>query len=138
LLDNSIRYHSMILPAHERAVRVGTRGMLISKAHSTMRTCGAFIASVVVAFVVLSVFADSGRSTQRVATGTVAEFHTGEWMVVTNTGMRLPVALRETTAYEGNPADIKPGIRVTVWYRGVAERRPVADKVRMHADAQAP
>ena len=96
-----------------------------------MRTFGAFIASVVVAFVVLSVFADSGRSTQSVATGTVAEVHAREWMLVVNEGMRLPVALRETTTYEGNPATISPGIRVTVWYRGVAERRPVADKVRV-------
>jgi hypothetical protein len=94
-----------------------------------------FIASLVAAFVVLSVFADSGRSTQRVSTGIVAEFHAGEWMLVVNEGMRLPVALRDTT-YEGSPVDIKPGMRVTVWYRGVAERRPVADKVRLLADAR--
>ena len=98
-----------------------------------MRPRGAFIASVVVAFVVLSVFADSGRSTQRVATGTVAEFHTGEWMLVTNTGMRLPVALRETTAYEGNPADIKPGIRVT---RLVSRRRRASSGSRQSANAR--
>ena len=112
--------------------------MLISKPHRTMRTFGAFIASVLVAFIVLSVFADSGRSTQSVATGTVAEVHAGEWMLVADQGMRVHVALRETTVYEGNPAAIKPGIRVTVWYRGVAERRPVADKVRMLADARTP
>jgi hypothetical protein len=101
-----------------------------------MPTRGAFIASMLVAVVVLSVFADRGTSTQHVATGTVAEVHAGEWMMVADAGMRLPVALRATTTYEGNPADIKPGIRVTVWYRGVAERRPVADKVRMLADAR--
>jgi hypothetical protein len=103
-----------------------------------MGTRGAFIALVVVAFVVLSVLVDSGKSTQRVATGIVAEVHHGEWMLVGNEGMRLPIALVETTTYEGNPADIKPGIRVTVWYRGVAERRPVADKVRMLADRRTP
>ena len=96
-----------------------------------MRTRGAFMALLVVAFVVLSVLADSGRATQRVQTGTVAEVHAGEWMLVTDVGMRLPVALVEATVYDGNPAAITPGIRVTVWYRGVAERRPVADKVRL-------
>ena len=104
-----------------------------------MRTRGAFIALLIVAFVVLSVLFDSGRSAQHVATGTVAEIHPSEWMLVANQGMRLPVALRATTTYEGNPADIKAGIRVTVWYRGVAERRPVADKVRLlAADARTP
>lgn len=56
--------------------------------------------------------------------------------------MRL--ALRETTAYEGqgshhalDPAAIKPGVRVRVWYRGVGERHPVADKVRVLVDAAA-
>ena len=102
-----------------------------------MRTLGAFMASLVVAFVVLSVLADRG-ATQRVATGTVAEVHAGEWMLVANEHMRLPVALGETTVYEGNPAAIKPGIRVTVWYRSVAERRPVADKVRILGDAPTP
>jgi hypothetical protein len=95
------------------------------------------MASLVAAFVVLSVLADRG-ATQRIATGTVAEVHAGEWMLVANEGMRLPVALRETTAYEGNPAAIKTGIRVTVWYRYVAERRPLADKVRILGDAPTP
>jgi hypothetical protein len=103
-----------------------------------MRTRGAFMASLVVAFVVLSVFNDSGAATRRIDTGIVAEVHAGEWMLVANERMRLPVALRETTAYEGNPAAIKTGSRVTVWYRHVAERRPVADKVRILGDAPTP
>jgi hypothetical protein len=96
-----------------------------------------FIAMLAVGFVVLSVLAER-RSTQHVATGTVAEVHAGEWMLVAYPGVRLPIALRETTTYEGNPADLKPGIRVTVWYRGVAERRMVADRVRVLADARTP
>ena len=92
-----------------------------------MRTLSAFVASLIVGFVVLSILADGGGSTQRVATGTIADVHAGEWMLVLNERMRLPVALGETTTYEGNPAAIKTGIRVTVWYRSVAERRPVAD-----------
>ena len=96
-----------------------------------------FIAMLAVGFVVLSVLAER-RSPQHVATGTVAEVHAGEWMLVAYPGVRLPIALRETTTYEGNPADLKPGIRVTVWYRGVAERRMVADRVRVLADARTP
>ncbi len=97
-----------------------------------------FIALLAVGFVVLLVLAERGTSTQHVATGTVAEIHAGEWMLVAHPGMRLPVTLRETTMYEGNPAAIKPGIRVSVWYRGVAERRPVADRVRVLSDARTP
>ena len=102
-----------------------------------MQTQGAFMASLVVAFVVLSVLADRGASTQHIATGIVVEVHAGEWMLVANEGMRLPVALGETTAYEGDPGAIETGIRVTVWYRNVAERRPVADKVRILGDVPA-
>jgi len=99
-----------------------------------MRTTGAFIGSLVVAFVLVSVLADRGASVQRIATGTVTEVHAGEWMLVANERMRLPVALRDTTRYEGNPAAIKTGIHVTVWYRRVAERRALADKVRILVD----
>ena len=89
-----------------------------------------FIAALIVAFVLLSLVADRGASGQRNATGTVAEMHPGEWMLVTNQGMRLPVAFRATTEYEGSGAAIRQGTRVTVWYRSVGERRLVADKVR--------
>ena|SRR5688572_5462333 len=89
----------------------------------------AFIASLFVV-VLLSVVADRTTSRQSVATGTVAEVHGSEWMLVTNQGMRLPVAFRASTKYEGSRAAITPGARVTVWYRSVGERRPVADKVR--------
>ena len=41
----------------------------------------------------------------------------------------------EATAYEGSPAAIQTGARVTVWYRSVGERRFVADKVRVLTDA---
>jgi hypothetical protein len=98
----------------------------------------AFLTTLVVAFVVVSAMADRGASAQRVATGTVAEVHIGNWMLVANGHMRLPVAFGATTAYEGNPAVIKTGIRVTVWYRGVGERRLVADRVRVLPDATSP
>jgi hypothetical protein len=102
-----------------------------------MRTWRAFMGSLIVAFVVLSVLSDSG-TTQRVITGTVTELQATEWVSVPNEAtdpVGFPIALRETTAYEGTPAAIKRGVRVTVSYRGVGERRPMADKVRVLPDA---
>jgi hypothetical protein len=95
-----------------------------------------FLASMV-AFVGLSVFADRGAVTQRV-TGTVTGLQAGEWISVGNeqNPQGFPIALRETTAYD--PAAIKPGVRVTVWYKSVGERRSVADKVRVLTDAEPP
>jgi hypothetical protein len=89
------------------------------------------MASLAVAFIVISTLADKGVGPPKIAIGVVAGFHEGEWMLVANQGMRLPVAFRKKTAYDGDPADIKTGSRVMVWYRGVGERRPVADKVRI-------
>ena len=102
-----------------------------------MRICRAFIPALVVAFVVLSMLANRG-ATQRVVTVTVTEFRARESMSVSNRAtdpMGFQIALRATTAYEGNPADIKPGVRVTVSYRNLGERRLVADKVRVLLDA---
>jgi hypothetical protein len=97
------------------------------------------IAFLAVAVAVLSVLADRGASEQRVVTGTVAEFQPGEWLSVSNEQvLTLRVALRETTTYEVqdaqralDSADITPGVRVSVWYRSVGERHPVADRVRV-------
>ena len=103
-----------------------------------MRTLSAFTVSLVVAFVVVSALADRGGGVQRVVTGIVGEYVAGEWISVANETtdpMGFQIALRETTAYEGDPAVIKPGIRVTVWYRSAAERRSLADKVRVFPDA---
>jgi hypothetical protein len=92
-----------------------------------------FLTALIVAFVVLSALAYKGAP-QRVGTGTVSEFEAGEWIAVANEqtdpkGFRI--TLRETTTYEGNPATLKTGVRVTVWWRSVGERRFVADKVRV-------
>ena len=102
-----------------------------------MRTRRAFLASLFIAFVVLSLLADSGAARLSVITGTVTEWQVGELISVANEqtdreGVRI--ALRETI-YERDPGAIKPGVRVTVWYRSVGERRPVADKVRVLVDA---
>jgi hypothetical protein len=100
-----------------------------------MRTLSAFLATLFVVFVVLSLLADRGAARQRVITGTVIEWQVAEMIAVANEqtdpeGVRI--ALRETVYHRG-PSAIKPGIRVTVWYRSVGERRPVADKVSVIA-----
>ena len=98
-----------------------------------MRIAIAFIASLAVAWVVVLLLA--GRSSaQHVVTGTIGEYVAGEFLSVANETtdpMGVQIALRKTTAFDGDPARITPGIRVTVWYRSVAERRPVADRVRV-------
>ena len=103
-----------------------------------MRTRRAFLATLFVAFVVLSLLADRGAAGQRgVITGTVIEWHVAELIAVANEGTNpggVRIALRDTV-YERDPHAIKPGIRVTVWYRSVGERRPVADKVSVLPDA---
>jgi hypothetical protein len=102
-----------------------------------MPTTRAFMASLVVAFIVLSVLADRSAP-QRIVTGTIREFEAGEWLSVATyktDPKGFPIALRETTAYEGSPTAIKTGARVTIWYRSVGERRFVADKVRVLSDA---
>ena len=103
-----------------------------------MPTRRAFLATLFVAFVVLSLIADRGKARQRVMTGTVIEWQRAESFVVAtqDTAARggFRFSLRET-AYERDPRTIKPGSRVTVWYRSVGERRPVADKVSVLLDA---
>jgi hypothetical protein len=97
----------------------------------------AFMASPAVAFVALSALADR-HAPQHMVSGTIRESDAGEWLsVATHTTDRkgVPIALRETTVYEGSPAAIKPGARVTIWYRIVGERRFVADRVRVLPDS---
>ena len=96
-----------------------------------MRT---LIASVT-AFMAVSVLSDS-RAPQLVITGTVLEWHAAESITVANeqTGPQGNRIILRDTFYEGDAAGIKPGVRVTVWYRSIGERRSVADKVRLLTD----
>jgi len=41
------------------------------------------------------------------------------------------MTLRHDTVYEGDVHTIKPGVRVTVWYRNAGERRLVVKKVQV-------
>jgi hypothetical protein len=100
-----------------------------------MRTMGAFIAALVIAFVVVSALANPG-SGHGVVTGVVGEYLPGARITVgneTTDPMGVRLVLRETTVFEGDPALIKPGARVTVSYTRPAERWPVADTVRVVA-----
>ena len=99
-----------------------------------VRAC---LMSLGVAFVVLSALADGGASNQGMVTGTIGEFQRGESLSIVNETMDpggRRITLRETTSYESrgarfDPATITAGARVTIWYRSVGERRPVAYKV---------
>jgi hypothetical protein len=97
----------------------------------------------VVAFLALSAVADKGamfvglsvpsRDTPWSVTGTVTEWRAGESIAV---GRRqnpkgFAMTLRHDTVYEGDVHTIKPGVRVTVWYRNVGERRLVVKKVQV-------
>src|SRR4051812_18622047 len=93
------------------------------------------VTALIVALVTVWAVTDRTASSDRMATGTVDEVHPGDWMLVTNGGMKLPVALRQTTTYDGDPAALATGARVTVWYRNLAERRMVANRVRILAGA---
>jgi hypothetical protein len=101
-----------------------------------MRTRGVFVATLFVAFVVLSWLADRGSSGEHVMTGIVLEWQADELIAVANeqtdpAGVRI---LLRNTADERDRRAITPGTRVTVWYRSVGEGRPVADKVSVLAD----
>ena len=104
------------------------------------------IMAFVVAFLALSSVADKSamfaglsfvsRDKPSSVTGTIAEWRAGESIAVHPDRYppgfpRPPMTLRPTTRYEGDARTIKVGVRVTVWYRNVSERRPVVEKVRV-------
>jgi hypothetical protein len=66
-------------------------------------------------------------------TGAIAEWRAGESIAVHRDRYSpgLAMTLRPNTVYEGNASTIKVGVRVTVWYRNVSERRMVVEKVRV-------
>lgn len=98
----------------------------------------AFIASLVVAIGVL-ILAIAGQSRQQVVSGVVTSVQPREWIAVANESTDpagFQIVVRGDTQYEGLERErpfegITRGIRVTVWYRTVGERRPVATKVRV-------
>jgi len=91
------------------------------------------LALLAVAIVVASILVGDGAASLRVVTGTVAHLQSGESISVVNEQTDpagVPIALRRGTIYENREA-LRVGARVTVEFRSVGERRPVADRVRV-------
>jgi hypothetical protein len=96
-----------------------------------------------VAFVSLSLVADKSAmfvglsfvpdKKEHVVTGTVVEWRAGELIAVGNgqNPVGFAMTLRHNTVYEGDMNSIKSGVRVSVWFRNVSERRLVVEKVRV-------
>lgn len=94
-----------------------------------------FVIALVAAFVGLSRVADRSARGQRIVTGTVTEWRANEFIAIANGQTDLEgfrIVVRNThTVYEDDTDTIQSGVRVTVWYRNVGERRLVADRVRV-------
>jgi hypothetical protein len=99
-----------------------------------------YFACLLVAIVLVSALVDSARPSEGRVSGTVVEYRSGEWISVANQTTDpegIAIALGDATFYtsqehaSAEPVVIKPGTRVTVWYRFVYERRPVADTVHV-------
>ena len=106
--------------------------------HSAKDTrSGVFVMALVVAFVGLSLASDRSAARQRVITATVIRCRAGESIAIAHgqTDSRGFELRLRNTVYQGDPDTIKPGVRVTIWYRSVGERRLVADRVRVLASA---
>ena len=119
-----------------------------------MRAWRPFMGSLIVGVLMLSAVADRigldslvtlwgvlDGNTQGSATGTVTDFHAGDWLSVAagpygTVRIDLRISLRKATAYEGDAAAIKPGARVTIWYRNLGERYLVADRVLVLAEPE--
>jgi hypothetical protein len=103
----------------------------------------ASIVAFVVVFLALSAVADKSamfvglslvsRDRPWSVTGFITDWHAGESIAVGGDHYPpgLAMALRPSTVYEGDASTIKVGVRVTVWYRNVSERRMVVEKVRV-------
>jgi len=95
------------------------------------------------AFVALSAVADKSamfvglslvsRDRPSSVTGSITHWRAGESIAVGShqNPKGFPLALRPHTVYEGDTSTINVGVRVTVWYRNVSERRMVVEKVRV-------
>jgi hypothetical protein len=85
------------------------------------------------AIVALSLLEYRRGNSMRVITGDVVEWQAGQMISVVNDqtdpgGVRIEARVTE---HSGDRDRIKTGVRVTVWYRLVGERYPVATKVRV-------
>jgi hypothetical protein len=81
---------------------------------------------------------DRSAGRQRTVTGTV-QWRSDKFIHIARQppDPGFEISLRPNTVYDGDIDSLKSGARVTVWYRNVAERRLVAERVRM-LDSLAP
>jgi len=95
-----------------------------------------FIVALVFAFVGISHIADKSAGGQRNVTGTVRTWKAGEFMTIARQSADpgFEVGLRRNTMFDGDEA-IQPGVRVTVWYRNLGDRRLIADRVMVLSPA---
>jgi hypothetical protein len=98
-----------------------------------------FVLAFVVSFVGLSLVTDGSARGHRIVTGTVTHWRSDGFITIARQppDPGFEISLHPNTVYDGDMHGLKSGARVTVWYRNVAERRLVADRVRM-LDAGAP
>jgi hypothetical protein len=98
----------------------------------------AFPAALLLAALVLSSPAGNDASPHAI-TGTVIAVESREWIAVVNETtdpLGVRITLRPETTYDA-PAAIMPGVRVTMRYRSVGERRHIADSVRVLSERAA-
>ena len=83
--------------------------------------------------VTLWLFSNAGAARSRTMTGTVVDWQFGQSIAISSGGTGpdgFRFRVRETV-FEGDATSIRPGVRVTVWYKMLGERYPVAAKVRV-------
>jgi hypothetical protein len=70
------------------------------------------------------------RAPQRVITGEVVDVRAGDYVVVA-LGPSNPQGVQFSLRGTADSSALRPGTRVTVWYRSVGERRFVADRLAL-------
>jgi len=91
-----------------------------------------FVIAFLVAFVGLSLVTDRVARVEHSVTGTITAWRAGQSITVSNEytdPAGIEMTLRSTTTYDGDKHRLNAGALVTVWYRSVGERRPIAERV---------
>jgi hypothetical protein len=87
-------------------------------------------AALVVVFVLVISQVVDYRAPQRVLTGEVVDVRPGDYVAVV-LGPTNPQGVQFSLRGATDSSALRPGARVTVWYRSVGERRFVADRVEL-------
>jgi hypothetical protein len=122
-----------------------SKGPIGSTRRPVSRPTIARVVTVVVSVLALAFWSSHIVDQPNVITGMILEFHAGNWLSISSEQVEpFPMALGGATKYEDHKShpltelsSIRSGMRATVWYRNVGERRLVVDKVRVLEDADA-